>query len=65
MRQGLVAGGAALVAAFGLGILLTLLQWGIDPGRQTADIVVGTPASVEAHTVVADPGLKEAPRVLR
>jgi anaerobic C4-dicarboxylate transporter len=65
MKQGLVAGGAALAAAFGIGVLLTVLQWGVEPGARTADVVTIAMPGAAAHSGVADPGLKEAPRVLR
>jgi hypothetical protein len=65
MRQGLIAGGAALMAALGVGVLLTVLQWGIDPGRQTADAVTTVAPMGDEQSVLADPGLREAPRVLR
>ena len=65
MRQGLIAGGAALMAVLGMGVLLTMLQWGVGLGSRTADVVqIATPLA-EGHPVTADPGLREAPRVLR
>ena len=65
MRQGLIAGGVAIMAVLGMGLLLTVLQWGVDPGRQTADAMRIAAPVTDGHPAVTDPGLKEAPRVLR